>query len=100
MGLKLNSRGGLARLGGFCLACVLCVQTPVFGGAVASVDEMEADWIAQGGAAPTNMAHEAWRAEMLKRRAARLAPVAAFAKKWVYCRHYVMGGSHYAYMNC
>ena len=97
MGIKLNSRGGLARLGGFCLACVLCVQTPVFGGAVASVDEMEADWIAQGGAAPTNMAHEAWRAEMLKRRAARLAPVAAFAKKWVYCRHYVMGGSHYAY---
>ena len=97
MEIKLNSRGGLARLGGFCLACVLCVQTPAFGGAAASVDEMEADWIAQGGAAPTNMAHEAWRAEMLKRRAARLAPVAAFAKKWVYCRHYVMGGSHYAY---
>ena len=97
MEIKLYPRGGLARLGGFCLACVLCVQTPAFGGAAAPVDEMEADWIAQGGAAPTNMAHEAWRAEMLKRRAARLAPVAAFAKKWVYCRHYVMGGSHYAY---
>ena len=65
---------------------------------VAAADELEADWIAQGSAAATNgVSHEAWRAEMLARREKRLAPVAAFAKKWVYCRHYVMGGSHYAY---
>ena len=63
--------------------------------AFSPADEMEADWLAQGGA--TNMAHGAWRAKMLRRRASRLAPVAKFAKKWVYCRHWVMGGSHYAY---
>jgi len=78
------------------LACVVCACVLASVGGI-PVDEMEADWIAQSGAAPTNMAHEAWRAEMLKRRAARLASVAAFAKRWVYCRHYVMGGSHYAY---
>ena len=65
---------------------------------VAAADELEVDWLAQDGAAATNnVSHEAWRAQMLARRARRLAPVAAFAKKWVYCRHYVMGGSHYAY---
>ena len=62
-----------------------------------ALDELEADWIAQDGAVSTNMPNKAWRAKMLKRRAARLAPVARFAKKWVYCRHWVMGGSHYAY---
>ena len=61
------------------------------------VDELEADWIAQDGPVPTNITHAAWRAKMLERRTVRLAPVAAFAKRWVYCRHYVMGGSHYAY---
>ena len=75
-----------------------CVILFVFGAATMAVaDELEADWIAQDGAASTNMTHEAWRAEMLARRERRLAPVAAFAKKWVYCRHYVMGGSRYAY---
>lgn len=65
---------------------------------VAAADELEVDWLTQDGAAATNnVSHEAWRAQMLARRARRLAPVAAFAKKWVYCRHYVMGGSHYAY---
>ena len=72
---------------------------PTFGAgsAFAPADEMEADWLAQDGAAPAGMTHGAWRAKMLKRRASRLAPVAKFAKKWVYCRHWVMGGSHYAY---
>ena len=65
---------------------------------VAAADELEVDWLTQDGAAATNnVSHETWRAQMLARRARRLAPVAAFAKKWVYCRHYVMGGSHYAY---
>ena len=65
---------------------------------VAAADELEVDWLAQDGAAATNnVSHETWRAQMLAWRARRLAPVAAFAKKWVYCRHYVMGGSHYAY---
>ena len=77
-------------------AGILCARLLAFGDE-APVDEMEAEWIAQDGAAPTNIAHGAWRAKMLERRASRLAPVAAFAKKWVYCRHYVMGGSHYAY---
>ena len=62
-----------------------------------ALDELEADWIAQDGVASTNMPYKAWRAKMLKRRAERLAPVAKYAKKWVYCRHWVMGGSHYAY---
>ena len=62
-----------------------------------AADELETDWIAQDGAATNGVSHESWRAEMLARREKRLAPVAAFAKKWVYCRHYVMGGSHYAY---
>ena len=65
--------------------------------AFAPADEMEADWLEQGGAVPTGMTHGAWRAKMLKRRAVRLASVAKFAKRWVYCRHWVMGGSHYAY---
>ena len=76
-----------------------CLTAAVFTvAAVAAADELEADWIAQDGAATTNnVSHAAWRAEMLARREKRLAPVVAFAKKWVYCRHYVMGGSHYAY---
>ena len=75
-----------------------CLVFFVFGvAAMVAADELEADWIAQDGAASTNGVYEAWRAEMLARRERRLAPVVAFAKKWVYCRHYVMGGSHYAY---
>jgi len=38
-----------------------------------------------------------YRAFCLKRRTERLAPVAAMAPRWVYARHFVMGGSHYAY---
>ena len=60
--------------------------------------ELDADWIAQdGGAVPSGSARAAWRAEKLARRAARLKPVVDLATRWVYCRHYVMGGSHYAY---
>jgi hypothetical protein len=65
--------------------------------AFAPADEMEADWIAQAGAVPEGIGRGAWRKKMLARRVARLASVARFAKKWVYCRHWVMGGSHYAY---
>ena len=36
-----------------------------------------------------------YRAACAKRRAARLRALAG--TRWVYCRHYVMGGSHYAY---
>lgn len=36
-----------------------------------------------------------YRAACVKRRAARLHVLAG--TRWVYCRHYVMGGSHYAY---
>jgi len=80
-------------------AAVVCMGAVAFAAeAMAAADELEADWIAQDGAAATNgVSHEAWRAQMLARRAKRLAPVVTFAKKWVYCRHYIMGGSHYAY---
>lgn len=59
-------------------------------------DELEADWAAQ---TPLREGQtlEDWRREMLSRRRVRLAKTAAFAPRWVYCRHYVMGGSHYAY---
>ncbi len=56
-----------------------------------AADEMETAWIAQDGPIPTNMTHAAWRAEKLARRADRLSPVVAMSKKWVYCRHYVLG---------
>ena len=59
--------------------------------------ELAADWIAQDGEMPEGMARKAWRAEKLARRAERLKPVVALATRWAYCRHYVMGGSHYAY---
>ena len=36
-----------------------------------------------------------YRASCAKRRAVRLKPLEG--TRWVYCRHYVMGGSHYAY---
>ncbi|MCQ2393817.1 MAG: hypothetical protein MJ249_05950 [Kiritimatiellae bacterium] len=38
-----------------------------------------------------------YRTACVARRAERLAPVKAKAKTWVYARHYVMGGAHYAY---
>ena len=76
----------------------ICLTSCVLVAAMSAADELDADWIAQDGVAATNgVSHESWRAEMLARRERRLASVAAFAKKWVYCRHYVMGGSHYAY---
>lgn len=59
-------------------------------------DELLADWRAQtaGADAVTNVA---FQTRCLERRAARLAKTVALAKQWVYCRHYVMGGSFYAY---
>ena len=76
----------------------MSVCAAICAAAVAGADELVDDWIAQDRAAAANgVSQEMWRAQMLARRAKRLAPVAAFAKKWVYCRHYVMGGSHYAY---
>jgi len=92
-----------------------------------AADELLVDWIAQdagigpgvnvlaGDVASTctralaktglqKRADETWdsafsryRAFCLKRRAARLAATTAMSPRWVYARHYVMGGSHYAY---
>lgn len=59
-------------------------------------DELESCWLAQN-PIPAGQARAAWRAERLRVRAERLGLLAATAPKWVYCRHYVMGGSHYAY---
>ena len=73
-------------------AAVLCA----FQG-MAAADELEQDWIAQDGPAPAGMTHEAWREQKLARRAERLKGVRAVSDRWAYCRHYVMGGSHYAY---
>ena len=64
---------------------------------MAAADELEQDWIAQDGPMPANMTHEAWREQKLARRAERLKRVRAVSDRWVYCRHYVMGGSHYAH---
>ena len=61
-------------------------------------DELEVDWVAQqDGVPPSDAERGKWRVSMLERRTRRLAPVVKMSKKWVYCRHYVMGGSHYAY---
>ena len=59
-------------------------------------DELEADWLAQA-SVPAGRSRDDWRREMRSRRHRRLEKTAAFASRWVYCRHYVMGGSHYAY---
>ncbi len=81
------------------LAALACA--PVFGAAPATAEPpvggLAADWIAQDGPVPAGMTHKAWRAEKLARRAKRLKATVAMAKAWVYCRHFVMGGSHYAY---
>lgn len=61
-----------------------------------AVDELEADWLAQA-PMPAEEDPARWRARHLKRRAERLKAVVAVSPRWVYCRHYVMGGSHYAY---
>ncbi len=61
------------------------------------VDELMADWLAQDGGLPPGKTEAEYRKDCLARRAKRLKGVAAFARRWVYCRHYVMGGSHYAY---
>ncbi len=82
---------GLALLAGASFAAVPpAVKVP-------SVGELAADWISQDGPIPAGLTEKAWRAKMLARRAERLKPVLKMAKRWVYCRHYVMGGSHYAY---
>ena len=41
-----------------------------------------------------------YRENCLHRRATRLARVMGEAPQWAYARHYVMGGSHYAYTEC
>ena len=69
-------------------ASVLFAQQPL--------DELEADWSLQT-PVREGQTRDDWRRDMLARRRARLAKTAAFASRWAYCRHYVMGGSHYAY---
>ena len=69
-------------------ASVLFAQQPL--------DELEADWSLQT-PMREGQTRDDWRRDMLARRRARLAKTAAFASRWAYCRHYVMGGSHYAY---
>jgi len=64
-----------------------------------ALDEMEAEWVAQDGAIPTNRTHAAWRAEKLQRRAQRLKPVLAMSDKWVYCRHYVVSGGQSTFLH-
>ncbi|MGN0846977.1 MAG: hypothetical protein ACI4RA_06290, partial [Kiritimatiellia bacterium] len=59
-------------------------------------DELEEAWLAEA-PIPEGKSHADWRRERLQTRADRLKSVVATATKWVYCRHYVMGGSHYAY---
>ena len=61
-----------------------------------AVDELEADWLVQE-PMPMGVSRAEWRARRLKLRTERLKSVVALSPRWVYCRHYVMGGSHYAY---
>ncbi len=70
------------------LVAVLC--------AGAAPDELEEAWLAES-PIPAGQSRADWRRGCLLQRAARLKSVVATAKQWVYCRHYVMGGSHYAY---
>ena len=72
------------------------IGVSVAGGAQ-PVDELMADWLSQDGGLPKGKTEAEYRKDCLARRAKRLKGVAAFARRWVYCRHYVMGGSHYAY---
>ena len=51
--------------------------------------------LAKGANETWSAAMDRYRAACAKRRAARLRVLAG--TRWVYCRHYVMGGSHYAY---
>ena len=60
-------------------------------------DELAEEWLRQDGGMPKDVSAADYRARCLARRAARLKGVAGFARRWAYCRHYVMGGSHYAY---
>ncbi len=94
---------------------------------VASKDELLADWLSQDAGIPhhqylldlddpgaavktalgkvgVKVSGKNWKAALatyrracLARRAKRLEPVVKSAPKWVMCRHWVMGGSHYAY---
>lgn len=73
-----------------CLAVIGLAACHAFSG------ELLDDWRAQDGAKP-DATNAAYRAKCLERRAARLAKAVALSKQWVYCRHYVMGGSFYAY---
>ncbi len=67
------------------------------GTALAQSDELVSDWLDQDKKPENENVSEDYKKSCLERRALRLKPVVATATKWVYCRHYVMGGSHYAY---
>ncbi len=69
----------------------------IAGSAFAQSDELVADWLDQDKKPVDEKISADYQKACLERRENRLKPVAATAKKWVYCRHYVMGGSHYAY---
>ena len=60
-------------------------------------DELVDEWLRQDGGMPKDVSAADYRARCIARRAARLKGVVDFARRWAYCRHYVMGGSHYAY---
>lgn len=82
------------------LACLLLGVYGAFGevGAAPSspLDELAASWLAEA-PRPAGQSEADWRAARLRMRAARLRTLVESAPRWVYCRHYVMGGSHYAY---
>ena len=60
-------------------------------------DELMETWLRQDGGLPKGKTEAEYRKDCLARRAKRLKGVADFSRRWAYCRHYVMGGSHYAY---
>ena len=60
-------------------------------------DELMESWLRQDGGLPKGKTEAEYRKGCLARRAKRLKGVADFSRRWAYCRHYVMGGSHYAY---
>ena len=60
-------------------------------------DELMENWLRQDGGLPKGKAEADYRKDCLARRAKRLKGVMEFSRRWAYCRHYVMGGSHYAY---
>ena len=80
-----------------------CIMALAIGSALSCLadapppDEMMVAWLRQDGGVPRGKTEAEYRKECLSRRAKRLKDAAGFARRWAYCRHYVMGGSHYAY---